>query len=421
MVHHDSGTTVTSDASSGRERLAVENRGSSIPGRVASIDLLRGLTMVAMIFVSDLETVRGLPWWTYHAPVEMNAMTYVDMVFPFFLFAVGMSVPLAIDQRSKANSSTLSIWGHVLFRSASLVAIGLILANADNGDAARMGFGHGLWGLLALGGAILFWSAPGGPVPSGWQRPLRAAGGVLMVVMAVLFRRTTPEGEGAWLDGSDLEILGLIGCTYGAVCVLYVLTRRWRWAPFAGWMGLTALCALLARRIPDLARHGSLGPIRNGALPSIAFAGVVASMVFWGPHAPRTPRAQLTLAVLLGLGAVAAGCLLAPLGISKERATPSWCLFSAGAAILIFAALHWLRDVRGARAWTAFAEPAGSNPLLTYLLPELYYLAAAALGGAYLQTRFAQGWPGVLRATGFTAGIVAISALLTRARIRMRV
>ena len=60
--------------------------------RVVSIDIFRGLTMAVMIFVNALSEVRGLPWWTRHAPASVNVMTYVDMVFPFFLFAVGMSL-----------------------------------------------------------------------------------------------------------------------------------------------------------------------------------------------------------------------------------------------------------------------------------------------------------------------------------------
>ena len=73
--------------------------------RVASIDIFRGLTMAVMIFVNELAGVRGLPWWTYHAHAQQDVMTYVDMVFPFFLFIVGMSMPLAIERRLEQNPS----------------------------------------------------------------------------------------------------------------------------------------------------------------------------------------------------------------------------------------------------------------------------------------------------------------------------
>src|SRR5580704_17276305 len=124
--------------------------------RLASIDIFRGLTMVVMIFVNDLASVHGLPWWTYHMAASVDAMTYVDMVFPFFLFIVGLSIPLAIGQRLKKNPSPHALLLHVLIRAASLIVLGLILANADKGDAARMGINPYAWAILALGGASLF-------------------------------------------------------------------------------------------------------------------------------------------------------------------------------------------------------------------------------------------------------------------------
>src|SRR5215471_633384 len=108
---------------------------SPAAARVASIDIFRGLTIAVMIFVNELADVRGLPWWTYHAHENQDVMTYVDMVFPFFLFIVGLSMPLAMDYRLKRNPSLGSLWIHVLIRSCSLIVLGLILANAEKVDA----------------------------------------------------------------------------------------------------------------------------------------------------------------------------------------------------------------------------------------------------------------------------------------------
>ena len=104
--------------------------------RIASIDIFRGMTMMLMIFVNELAEVKGLPWWTYHAPGRVDVMTYVDMVFPFFLFIVGLSLPLSIDQRLKKNPSTMSLWMHIIMRSVALLVMGLILANASKVDPA---------------------------------------------------------------------------------------------------------------------------------------------------------------------------------------------------------------------------------------------------------------------------------------------
>src|ERR1700749_1856722 len=83
----------------------IETATTTAPSRLASIDIFRGLTMVVMIFGNDLETVHGLPWWTHHAPAKGDVMTYVDMVYPFFLFAIGLSLPLAVKARLKKTSS----------------------------------------------------------------------------------------------------------------------------------------------------------------------------------------------------------------------------------------------------------------------------------------------------------------------------
>src|SRR5260370_5582964 len=108
------------------------------PPRILSIDIFRGLTMAVMIFVNALAEVRGLPWWTYHAHANQDLMTYVDMVFPFFLFIVGMSLPLSVEQRVKRNPSLPALSLHVAIRSASLVALGLILANAEKADRSQI-------------------------------------------------------------------------------------------------------------------------------------------------------------------------------------------------------------------------------------------------------------------------------------------
>ena len=73
--------------------------GSVAAPRVVSIDVFRGLTMAVMIFVNELSSAHGMPWWTEHAPGNVDVMTYVDMVYPFFLFIVGMSLPLSVEIR----------------------------------------------------------------------------------------------------------------------------------------------------------------------------------------------------------------------------------------------------------------------------------------------------------------------------------
>src|SRR3984957_153401 len=130
-----------------------------VRGRIASIDIFRGLTVLVMVFVDNLDFVKGLPWWTYHMPRGSNGMTYVDMVFPAFLFVMGMSIPLAVDRRVAAGASGGGVWLHNVERSLSLVVLGLFIANAPQVDLRHTGISATWWAMLGFIGIALFWGA----------------------------------------------------------------------------------------------------------------------------------------------------------------------------------------------------------------------------------------------------------------------
>ena len=408
------------------ERLSTSAATVASAQRIVSIDVFRGLTMILMIFVNELAEVKGLPWWNYHAPAQINVMTYVDMVFPAFLFILGMTIPIALERRMLRNSSLLQIGFHVLLRTIALIVLGLILANAGLGAGAHMRIGPNLWTILALTGAVLFWNV----YPKSQRylilfRVLRFSGLVLMGVMFIIFRRVTNQGVVAWLDPTYPEILGLLGYTYLAVSFLYLTTRRWRWAPLAWFIVLTALCVATTGRW--ITFPGKLPlylwPFGNGAMASIAMAGVVTTGIFLGDREkPVTTFMQKALpAGVLCFAAMLSGWLLSPLGISKIRATPTWCLYSIGCSVLIFTLLYWICDVRKMYAWSWFTRSAGENTLLTYLLPDFYFFIASACGFTYFTVHANIGALGVLRCALFTALMLTLSALLTRWKLRLHI
>jgi len=392
--------------------------GQPVSARVVSIDIFRGITMAVMIFVNDMASVRGLSKWTYHMPANVDAMTYVDMVFPAFLFIVGMSLPIAVRQRLKRNPSVGWLWLHVTLRSIALLALGLILANVDHCDPSRMHLSPYLWALLGLGGSILLWNVYTG-VRRRLELILRSTGAALLVLVFAIFRRAVPGGE-AWLQFSYPEILGLIGLTYFAACLLYIPTRRWRLAPLVWLIVLIAYNSACCAHWIHV-QHVSLyvWPFGNGALVSLIMAGILMSHIFL--EAPlRGPAQKMFFGILMGVFAFAAGWFLRPLGISKIRATPTWALWTVAACCVLFTALYWLCDVKKRKAWAWLVRPAGSNTLLTYLIPDIYYFFVALTGTAYLQEHWNQGWPGVIRAAAFTVAMLLLAHVATRARLRMQ-
>ena len=396
--------------------------GISVP-RVASIDIFRGLTIAVMIFVNALPETAGLPWWTYHAHEQEDVMTYVDMVFPFFLFIVGMSMPLSVAQRLKRNPSIPALWLHVLIRVLGLLVLGLVLANAEKCDPARMPMKGSVWALLALMCVGLSLNVYGKSkrFPA-YASVLRIIGLAGVVVLLAMFRRTTPGGHAAWIDFSYPEILGLIALSYLAVAILYIPTRRWSWAPAAWFVLLAGLCVLSTAKVLVFPDRMPLCffPFGNGAMACIIMAGVLTSSLFAGPGAVQSSGRAMGITVALGLLMLALGWALTPLGISKIRATPTWSLYSIGAAILLFTLLNWVCDLKRWTAWAFFVHPAGANTLTTYLLPDVWYFLGVAVGFKWWDTHFATGWAAVVKTVVFTFCMLGIAWAVTRAKIRLQ-
>src|SRR4051812_6556882 len=157
------------------------------PPRALSVDVLRGLVMFTMVFVNDVHGP-GVPSWMKHFHGK-SGMTFVDVVFPAFLFIVGISIPLAIDGRRRRGDAWLTVYGHVLLRPAGLLFPGVLMVNDP--DDAKVGWRPGVWSLLMYAGGILaFVSLPAARRPTAryilWG--VRALGLALLIFLAVKFR-----------------------------------------------------------------------------------------------------------------------------------------------------------------------------------------------------------------------------------------
>src|SRR2546421_6226075 len=134
---------------------AAESRPDS--SRIQSIDILRGLTILVMMFVNDLAGVKGVPPWMEHIrPSDSDGMTFVDVVFPAFLFIVGISIPLAIGRRLERGERPATVWGHILARTFALLVIGFFMVNSET--ISKSGpLSPPEWELLMYTGAALTW------------------------------------------------------------------------------------------------------------------------------------------------------------------------------------------------------------------------------------------------------------------------
>src|SRR5688500_6700248 len=133
------------------------------PARVVSIDLVRGLDVLLMLFVNEMAGVRGTPGFLLHMPASADGMTLTDTVFPAFLFITGMAIPLALRGRL-AREPRGAVWRYVLARGASLLAIGVLMVNAERARDDGL-VPAPLWNILMTLTVLLVWSAPDSSAP----------------------------------------------------------------------------------------------------------------------------------------------------------------------------------------------------------------------------------------------------------------
>jgi heparan-alpha-glucosaminide N-acetyltransferase len=196
---------------------------NSKPVRVLAIDAFRGITILVMIFVNTLAGVRGMPAWMEHAPADMDGMTFPDVVFPAFLFIVGMSIPFAMAQRLAAGDSGGQLARHVLVRAAGLLVFGVFMVNAEEGyNEAAMGMSIHLWSLLFYVCAILVWAVYRFENKA-VAMTLRVVGLAGLIALALAFRGG-PDG-GLRLAPQWWGILGLIGWAYLYAVGAWTLAR----------------------------------------------------------------------------------------------------------------------------------------------------------------------------------------------------
>ncbi|HJW46223.1 MAG TPA: heparan-alpha-glucosaminide N-acetyltransferase domain-containing protein, partial [Lysobacter sp.] len=98
---------------------------SSAPMRWASVDALRGITVAAMLLVNNPGD-----WGHVYAPLlhaQWHGITPTDLIFPLFLFVVGVSIALALSPRLERGESQPALASIVVKRAARIVGLGLLL------------------------------------------------------------------------------------------------------------------------------------------------------------------------------------------------------------------------------------------------------------------------------------------------------
>ncbi len=342
--------------------------------RLLSLDVLRGITIVGMIVVNTPGS-----WGNVYAPLlhaEWNGLTPTDLVFPFFLFMVGISITLALGKRKELGVPQSGLVAKIVKRALIIYALGLFLTLFPKFDFTNLRY-VGVLPRIAI----------------------------VYLICSLLFLRLS------WRSIAWLSALILVGY-WLAMAILPV--------PGVGAANLepgTNLAAWLDELlVPGRMYRGTWDP--EGFLstfPAIAtgFTGVLTG--YW----LRTSRR--TLEKIIGM--MVAGVLACLVGYLWHQAFPvnknlwssSYVLVSSGMALLLLGTLYWLVDVKNYRGWTPFFVAFGMNAITAFVLHGVIidaFMVPVNTAGDVLKTLSYQGLVELGLAANFASLLWALGYLL---------
>jgi len=323
-------------------------RHSPIPGRIASIDALRGFDMLwitggeevihSLRKVNHSSLVNGLSLQFRH--VAWQGFRFYDLIFPLFLFIVGLVLPFSLTRRLEAGASRSEIYWHLGRRLILLFFLGLVYN-----------------GLLDFNFHEL-------RIPGVLQRIA-----VCYFVAALVMMNTGVRGQAA---------------VFGGLLVVYWLVMKLVPVPGIGAGVLTPAGNLSAyidqRLLPRPFCCYTFGDNEGilSTIPAVAtcLMGALAGHWLRSSRPPGRKALGLTLAGFV--------CLILALiwghwfPIIKNIWTSSYVLFAGGWSLLLLALFYWIIDVQGYRRWAFFFTVIGLNPITIYVLRSQFDLGTVA-------------------------------------------
>ncbi len=299
--------------------------------RLYSLDVFRGMTVAAMILVNNPGS-----WDTVYPPLlhaHWNGCTPTDLIFPFFLFIVGVSIHFAY-QTKLIEGLTRKIFLKILKRSLIIFSLGIFLSlfPGFNFDTVRVPGVLQRISLVFFFCSLLY-------MKTNWLAQIRAViillvGYFMLMTMVPVpnFGSANLEPEtnlGAWLDR--------------------LLLNGHLWAKSKTWDPEGVL--------------GTLPAISTGIL------GMLTGKLFTSVKEPaqKTTWLFFTGAILIVAG-LAWGIVFP---INKSLWTSSFVFYTAGIAMQFLAACYWLIDVQGIKRW--------STPFIYYGMNAIFVFVASGL------------------------------------------
>jgi len=385
--------------------------------RIASIDVFRAITMFLMIFVNDLWSIQDVPHWLEHAAADEDMLGFSDVIFPAFLFVMGMSIPLAIGGRLKKGESKMNILKHIIIRSFALLVMGLFTVNTEYGVADIAGLGKPVYIIIMLLAFFMIWNIYTKTEDLKKQnlfRGLKIFGWIILVVLALIYRN--PQGE--LFQIRWWGILGLIGLTYLLCATIYLFANRKNVCLLIATLFFIMLC--IAGSNHWLGAFSGIIP-GDGCFHAFTMCGLMLSLLYNSKNDKASLSKKMTISGIVAILFIVAGFAAHSWWIiSKIQATPTWLFFCTGISILAYMCVYWLADIQGKAGWFGLIKPAGTATLTCYLIPYLLYSFFMLINLRWSEFLIT-GYMGLVKCILFSFLTIGITALLNKGGVKLKI
>lgn len=310
-----------------------EKDAAVLSGRLTSLDVFRGLTIAAMVLVNNAGDWNNVYWPLEHA--SWHGWTPTDLVFPFFVFIVGIAIPLAFQRRVDQGGSQHDLYVKIIRRSLLIFFISLIVLH---------GFPYSLEKFRNI------------RIPGVLQRIA-----ICYFFASIIFLKFRIRGQaiitamillGYWLV---MKTIPAPGFPSGDLSMEGSL---------ASWIDRTLLAGHIYKPLYD--PEGILSTI-----PAIAtcLSGVLTGQWLMTKREPLDKAAGMFAAG--ALCAIVGWCWNLAFPINKALWTSSYVVFTTGMALQLLALCYWAIDIKGYKRWAKPFVIFGVNALALYVLSSL--------------------------------------------------
>ena len=404
--------------------------------RNAAIDILRALTVLLMIFVNDFWAIRNVPQWMKHAQQGVDFLGLADVVYPIFLFVVGMSIPFAIESRFRKGLSETGTVLHILSRTFALLIMGAFTEQSLLRLSPDVGITMPVFKSLFVVGFFMIWNTyPKIDKPvRHLYTALQILGVLLLMYLAYIFR--TRDGE--YFRGS-YGILGSIGWAYLFCAFVYLFVRNSIPKILIFWLAIFIYCMARSKQLiprePNII-NDLMGIARVGSSTVLTMGGVLFSLLIAKySHVEVRKKIILWLALIAGL-LIAAAISHKFWIIAKLGSTPPWILYCSAITVGTYGLLHWAVE-KGKANWFNIIKAGGTATLSCYVMPYFlqsvfhtyipvltrtnYYKFVDFILPVSMQTDMAYMYFGLIKSFIWALSCILITALLERYKVKLKI